>query len=275
MRLALVVVLVAAAARAQDSAVVRACDRASTGKIQAAFYGQLVTIPLADMAAIGPNYMNDVLEAVRRSLHPGPLGLGVYEIWRDHAALSGATTVIFSLTQKGTMSDLGLASSSLSPGLDRAVYSAVQRADSAQLFVPLPEQGPRRVTFYLTVFIDRYPDTTVHRGRSGLVAPLLTTTLPGWEGDVTLPGATTSHPVYPEYARMENVEDSLLVRFVIDEHGNVDPSSIWFETGTYREFAKSIRDWLPHAKYSPGRIGGCRVKVLTQQAFKYRLSHPK
>jgi hypothetical protein len=272
MRLTLVVVLVATAARAQDSGVVRACDRPSTGKIQAAFYGQLVTIPLADMAAIAPDYMHDVLEAVRQSLHPGPLGLAVYSIWRGHAVLSGATTVIFSLTQKGAMEDLGLASSSLSPELDRAVYSAVRHADSAQLFIPLPAQGPRRVTFYLTVFIDKYPDTAAHAGRPGFVAPLLTTTLPGWEGDVTLPGSTTSHPAYPEYARMARVEDSLLVRFVVDERGNVNPSSIWFEAGTYQEFAKSIRDWLPHAQYSPGRIGDCRVKALERQWFRYQLS---
>lgn len=124
MRLTLVVALVATAARAQDSGVVRACDRPSTGKIQAAFYGQLATIPIADMAAVGPGYLHDVLEAVRQSLHPGPLGLAVYNIGHTRAALSGATTVIFSLTQEGAVRDLGLAASSLSPQLDLAVYSA-------------------------------------------------------------------------------------------------------------------------------------------------------
>ncbi len=274
MRLTLVVALVATAARAQDSGAVRACDRPSTGKIQAAFYGQLATIPVADMAAVGPGYLHDVLEAVRQSLHPGPLGLAVYSIWTHHAVLSGATTVIFSLTQDGAVRDLGLASSSLSPQLDLAVYSAVRRADSAKLFVPLPANGPRRVKFYLTVFIDRYPDTTTaHPGKAGLIAPLMTTSLPGWEGnDVTRPGPAGGHPWYPEQARMANVEDSLLVRFVIDERGRVPPSSIWFEAGTYQEFAKSIRDWLPHAKYTAGRIGDCPVKSLEGEWFKYTLA---
>ncbi len=273
MRLTLVVALASTAARAQDSAVVRACDRPSTGKIQAAFYGQLATIPQADMAAVGPGYMHDVLEAVRQSLHPEPLGLAVYSVWTRHAVLSGATTVIFSLTEQGGMLDLGLASSSLSPQLDLAVYSAVRRADSAKLFVPLPQNGPKRVKFYLTVFIDRYPDSTgVHPGKPGLIAPLLTTALPGWEGDdVRRAGPTSGHPWYPENARVANLEDSLLARFVVDERGRAVPSSLWFEAGTYQDFGKSIRDWLPHAKYTPGRIGSCPVKTLEHEWFKYTL----
>lgn len=272
MRLIGAAVLLSTIAHAQDS-VVRACDRPSNSKVQAAFYGQLATIPMAQMTQVGPAYMHDVLEAVRQSWHPGPLSLAVYEVSRHQARLSGATTVVFSLTDGGAVRDLGLASSSLSPEFDRAVYAAVQRADSAQLFVPLPEHGPKRVTFYLTVFLDRYPDTTItHPGAPGLIVPLLTTVLPAWDGDVSPPGPTFGAPPYPEHARQANVEDALRVRFVIDEQGHVGASSIWFEAGTYQEFAKSIQAWLPHAQYAPGHIGKCAVKVLVQQPFTYRLS---
>jgi TonB-like protein len=275
MRLALVVAVVATAARAQDSAAVRVCDRPATTKIQAAFYGQLATIPMAEMAALGPSYMQDVLEAVRRSWIPGPLSLTVYDPSKGHAELAAATTVIFKVTREGAVHDLGLAASSLSPEFDRAVYSAVRRADSAKLIVPLPEYGPSPVTFYLTVYVSRYPDTVAtHPHQPGLVAPMLTTMLPGWEGDITMPAPVQgAKPAYPEYARMSRVEDSLLVRFVIDEKGRVVPSTVFFEAGTYQEFAKSIRDWLPRAKYTPARIGNCTVKSLVTQAFKYNLPH--
>lgn len=274
MRLVIAGALVATLARAQDTAVVRACDRPSNARVQAALYGHLATIPKVALADVGPGYMQDVLEAVRESWRPGPLGLGVYSVGKGHATLTGATTVMFSLAHDGALSDLGLASSSLSAELDRAVYSAVQRADSAKLFVPVPEHGPGRVRFYLTVYIDEYPDTaTTHPGLSGFVAPLFTTALPGWDGDVSDAGPTTSHPEYPETARVRNAEDSLLVRFVIDERGHPVPSSIWFEAGTYQEFAKSIERWLPHAQYSPGHIGKCAVKVLASQVFKYSLTH--
>lgn len=272
MRLFVAVALLSGAARAQDSAVVKACDRPSNSKVQAAFYGQLATIPMVQMTQVGPEYMHAVLEAVRQSWHPGPLSLAVYEMSRHQARLSGATTVVFSLTDGGAVRDLGLASSSLSPEFDRAVYAAVRRADSAQLFVPLPEHGPKRVTFYLTVFLDRYPDTTsAHPSKPGLIVPLLTTVLPAWDGDVSLPGPAFGGPTYPEYARSANVEDALRVRFVIDEKGHVGASSIWFEAGTYQEFAKSIQAWLPHAHYAPGHIGKCAVKVLVEQPFTYRL----
>jgi TonB family protein len=265
--------LVAAAARAQDSAVARACDRPSNAKVQAAFYGQLVTIPQADMAALGPEYLQGVMEAVRQSWRPGPLALAVYAPNNKRATLTATTTVAFTLTKEGAVQDLGLLASSLSPEFDRAVYFAVQRADSAKLIVALPEPAPSRVKFYFTVFISDYPDTARHRRvRPGLVTPLLTTALPAWDGDVKMPAPIGgSLPKYPEIAVEHHIEDSLLVRYVIDEQGKVVPETIFFENGTYQDFVQSVRNWLPRAKYRPGHIGTCAVKVLAEQPFKYSM----
>lgn len=53
--------------------------------------------------------------------------------------------------------------------------------------------------------------------------------------------------------------------------GRVVPSSVFFESGTHGEFAKSIRDWLPRARYTPARIGNCAVKALVREPFTYRI----
>lgn len=266
------VALLSVSAGAQDTAVVRACDRPSTGRVRAAFYGRLEAIPKNDTGSRVDGYLRDVLEAVRQSLHPGPLGLAVYNLWPGHATLTGEATVIFSVTRQGAVRDLALAASSLAPALDRAVYEAVKRADSAQLIPPLPARGPSHAKFFLTVYIAPYPDTAAaHPGRSALVAPLLTTMLPSWETEVTLADTTKGEqPQWPQTAVLARVGDSLFVRFVVDERGDVVRSSVFFESAQYLDFAKSLYRWLPHAKYKPARIGDCAVKSLEHETFLYR-----
>lgn len=79
-------------------------------------------------------------------------------------------------------------------------------------------------------------------------------------------------PWYPEIAREANVEDSLQIRFVLDTTGRVVPGSIWFVSGTYQDFARSIQNWVPHARYKPMRIGTCAVPSIEWQEFTYKLT---
>src|SRR5215467_10425372 len=115
MRLLLGIALLAATARAQDTATVRACDQPATNKVDAAFYGQISTIPAEDSSGVGPAYLDNMLEAIRESLHPGALALNEYLLWPDRAMMAAEMTVAFTVTRDGQVKDVGLAASSLSP----------------------------------------------------------------------------------------------------------------------------------------------------------------
>jgi TonB family protein len=274
MRLIVLAAFLTATARAQDSAAFRACDQPATGTFDAAFYGQLATIPKTVVTRIGPSYMDAVLEAIRLSTHPRPMALSEFEVSPREATLAAEATVVFTVARNGTVSDLGLASSSLSDPFDRGVLDAVRTADTSRLIPPLPDGAPSKVEFYLSVFTGPYPEPTdsAWRTREGLVRPLVTTSLPRWRGSTTVASpATKEVPRYPANAQVARVEDELLIRYVIGEDGKVILSTVFFESGTYQDFAKSIQDWLPRVRFWPAKIGGCAVKSLVRQPIKYSI----
>src|SRR5262249_38798853 len=156
----------------QDSTI-RACDQPATRSAAAAFYGHLNTLPAKDTGAIGVGYMADVLEAIRESLRPNGMSLNAYLMEPGSSMLSGETTVLFTAPGEGKVRDLGLASSSLAAEFDRALYDAVRRVDSSGVLPPIPQGGPSRVRFYLTMYAAPYPDTAKGEWkRHGLVKPL-------------------------------------------------------------------------------------------------------
>lgn len=274
MRIILCVLLGVATARAQDTSVIRACDQPATIKLDAAFYGDLTTIPAADSAAVGPVYLENVLEAIRESLRPGPLALNEYLVVGNQAMLAAEMTVVFTVTREGQVRDVGLASSSLSSAFDRMIVDAIHAADTSGLMPPLPSDAPSHVEFMLDVFTNVFfkQATAAFFRRPGHVQALLETSLPGWTVAVK-PAEPDSNglPAYPNRARLVNLQDSVLVRFAIDENGRGVPASVFVSGGRYRDFAKSARDWLSTAHFKPARIGTCAVKSIERQPFSYTL----
>jgi outer membrane biosynthesis protein TonB len=276
MRFALVLALWVTSLGAQDTSAFEVCGNAPSRQVDAAFYGEIVTVPQALMAVIDTQYLDMVLGLVRQSWRPEPMTLGTFRVDKRKAMPGGMATVGFTVARDGEIHDIGLAASSLSAPFDRAVLNALLRADSAKMLAPLPESALSQVKFFLTVYVAPYPEEpdTLHPWQPrGRVRPLIKTTLPEWDPPVAIPEPLpVIPPSYPEDARSQLVEDSLLVRFVIDEKGNVVPSTVFFLSGTYRVFAKSIRDWLPRARYRPARIHNCPVKSAVIQPYRYKIN---
>jgi TonB family protein len=273
MRWIAVATLLALPARAQDSTTVRPCDVGpATDTVAALIYGRLYVVPLADSDRVARGYLGDVLELIRESWHSTPMALTTYDLAPYHATLAAEATMSFDLTRDGKVEKLGLAASSLSRAFDRQVYDAVRRADSVGMIPQLPPHAGRRVSVILDVWTRR--DTnSVQEGR-GAARPLLRTRLPVWGGPIVMPWPEprSPSPSYPEVARRANVEDSLFVRFMIDERGRAVLPSVFFERGTYREFARSVLDGLPRARYRAGSVHGCPVTSLVSEWFSYRLN---
>lgn len=78
-------------------------------------------------------------------------------------------------------------------------------------------------------------------------------------------------PVYPFALRMAGVEDSFIVRFVVDTTGRVDEKSLEFPEKAQRLLVASVRDALRHSRYFPAVLGGQRVSQLVAQRFSFVL----
>lgn len=84
------------------------------------------------------------------------------------------------------------------------------------------------------------------------------------------------HPITPEPGKKRPPKDApefgaVLVRFVIDTMGRVEPASlvvVRLEGGA--AFAESVRNAVPCLRYRPAELRGRRVRVLAQQSFRFR-----
>jgi TonB family protein len=77
------------------------------------------------------------------------------------------------------------------------------------------------------------------------------------------PGNPT--PAYPSQLRSANVEGNVLVRFVVDTLGRVEPSSVEVRGYTHALFADAVREWLRRTRYDPATIADQPVRQLVEQ----------
>ncbi len=88
-------------------------------------------------------------------------------------------------------------------------------------------------------------------------------------------------PTYPKYNKTHRVSGELIAQFVVDTSGRAIMSSfrdIWPSdtprpTGEleyyYNEFLASIRKFEAGEKFTPARVGTCKVRQIVQAPFKF------
>ncbi len=75
---------------------------------------------------------------------------------------------------------------------------------------------------------------------------------------------------FPYAARVARKTDTIKVAFVIGTDGYPIEATLDPLKGTYRDFADEVLRKLPKMKYVPLQIGGCSVKMYTQQEFNFK-----
>lgn len=85
------------------------------------------------------------------------------------------------------------------------------------------------------------------------------------------PSAGNPSPAYPSTLRSAGVEGDVLVRFVVDTLGTVEPRSVEIREFTHAAFADAVRDWLRRTRYDPASIGGRPVRQLVEQRVGFTL----
>ncbi len=79
-------------------------------------------------------------------------------------------------------------------------------------------------------------------------------------------------PLYPPAQKAARVEGSVLVSFVVQASGEVDPSTVRIIRATNEEFAAVVRTTVPRFRFRPAQVDGRDVPQLVQQPVVFSLS---
>lgn len=79
-------------------------------------------------------------------------------------------------------------------------------------------------------------------------------------------------PRYPEQLRSAGVDGRVLVQFVVDTTGRIDPASIRILESTHELFSRAVRDALTAFRFAPAEVGGRRVSALAQMPFDFHIT---
>jgi TonB family protein len=80
-------------------------------------------------------------------------------------------------------------------------------------------------------------------------------------------------PRYPDALRSVNIQGEVIVSYIVDARGRVEPGSINVISATHKLFADAVRVALLNARYRPAEVGGQPVRQLVEQPFIFKLEH--
>ena len=78
-----------------------------------------------------------------------------------------------------------------------------------------------------------------------------------------------ARPRYPDALRESGVDGRVVVRFVVDTLGRVDMGTVEVLQSTNEQFARSVREALPRARFAPAEAGGRRVASTIEMPFAF------
>ena len=76
-------------------------------------------------------------------------------------------------------------------------------------------------------------------------------------------------PSYPDSLFQAKVGGSVLVEFVVNDSGKVQPETFSVVTATHRDFIEPVREAILQQRYIPARRGGRNVSQVVQQPFEF------
>jgi len=96
------------------------------------------------------------------------------------------------------------------------------------------------------------------------------------EGDVEHPASMLPGqmgPSYPDSLRDAGPDGAVVVRFVLDTAGHLEPRSLDVVKSSHPLFTESVRAALTRILFSPAELGGRKVRVRMEQRFEFHLAH--
>ena len=88
--------------------------------------------------------------------------------------------------------------------------------------------------------------------------------------DGPLTALSRTPPVYPPAAKRQNIEGWIKVKFVVDQHGQVEQISV-LAAEPKGIFEQSVLRCISHWRFKPAMVNGMVVKVLVEQTVTFKL----
>jgi protein TonB len=79
-------------------------------------------------------------------------------------------------------------------------------------------------------------------------------------------------PEYPAALRVAGIDGRVVLEFVVDTLGSVEPASIRVLESTRRDFEASAAEAVRRCRFEPARIGNGPVRQLVRQGVTFRLA---
>jgi protein TonB len=78
-------------------------------------------------------------------------------------------------------------------------------------------------------------------------------------------------PRYPAMLHATNTNGTVVIRFVIDTLGRAEMGDITVVESTHTLFTESVKSALSDYRFTPGEVGGKRVRTMVQMPFNFTL----
>ena len=78
-------------------------------------------------------------------------------------------------------------------------------------------------------------------------------------------------PVFPAVLKAAGVGGRVVVQFVVDTVGIVEPGSMSFAETSHPAFESSARTAIEHSRFAPARIRGRAVRQLVRQSIRFEI----
>jgi periplasmic protein TonB len=78
-------------------------------------------------------------------------------------------------------------------------------------------------------------------------------------------------PRYPDALKSVSITGEVMMQYIVDARGRVEPGSIKVLSATHPLFGEAVRRALVDARYRPAEVNGQPVRQLVQQPFIFKL----
>ena len=76
-------------------------------------------------------------------------------------------------------------------------------------------------------------------------------------------------PTYPPKLKADGVEGEVLLEFIVDTNGKMEPKSLKVVRATNAEFAAAVQRTVSSATFAPATLNNKRVRQVVHQEFRF------
>jgi protein TonB len=115
------------------------------------------------------------------------------------------------------------------------------------------------------------PETVYKPGRTASLAPDGVVNSDAVERIPSIIGNARA-PHYPDALRQSNIAGNVSVRFVVDTLGRAEMDGLQVVETSHALFAEAVKNALAFYRFTPGEVGGRKVRTMVQIPFTFSLT---